>query len=41
VVIISNDQTSPASAEGISLLTDSSWYETVTRLNPLIKKIYI
>ncbi|TSC84460.1 MAG: alanine racemase [Parcubacteria group bacterium Gr01-1014_17] len=41
VVIITKNQKSPASAEGISLITDSSWYEVVTRLNPLIKRIYI
>ena len=40
-VIMSKNQKSLASAEGISLLTDSSWYETVTRLDPLIKRIYI
>ncbi len=40
VTIIGKNQTSPASAKGIALLTDSSWYEVVTRLNPLIKRIY-
>ncbi len=40
VTIIGRNQTSPASAKGIALLTDSSWYEVVTRLNPLIKRIY-
>lgn len=41
VIIIGKNQESPASAEGISLITDSSWYEVVTCLNPLIKRIYI
>lgn len=41
VVLIGKNQTSPASAEGMSRLTDSSWYEVVTRLNPLIKRVYI
>jgi alanine racemase len=41
VTIIEKNQESPASAESISLITDSSWYEVVTRLNPLIKRIYI
>ena len=40
VMIISTDDTSPASAEGIGGLLDASRYEIVTRLNPLIKRIY-
>lgn len=40
-IIMSKNQESSASAEGISLTIDSSWYEVVTRLNPLIKRIYI
>lgn len=41
VVIIGNDSTSFCSMEGISRILDLSWYETVTRLNPLIKRIYL
>jgi alanine racemase len=40
VIILGNDDTSPASAEGIATLLGASWYEIVTRLNPLIKRIY-
>lgn len=40
VVLVGRDQASSVSAEGIARLTDSSWYEVVTRLNPLIKRIY-
>lgn len=40
VVILGSDDTSPASAEGIANLLGASWYEVVTRLNPLIKRIY-
>ena len=40
VIILGTDNNSPVSAEGIASLTDSSWYEVVTRLNPLIKRLY-
>ncbi|KKW11285.1 MAG: Alanine racemase [Parcubacteria group bacterium GW2011_GWA2_49_9] len=40
VTILGADDTSPASAEGMAGLLDASWYEIVTRLNPLIKRIY-
>ncbi len=40
VVILGQNGDSPASAEGIATLTDASWYEVVTRINPLIKRIY-
>ncbi|MDO8591042.1 MAG: alanine racemase [bacterium] len=40
VIILGPDGDSPVSAEGISRLTDDSWYEVVTCLNPLIKRIY-
>ncbi|MSU56356.1 MAG: alanine racemase [Candidatus Taylorbacteria bacterium] len=40
VTILGTDDTSPTSAEGIAGLLDASWYEVVTRLNPLIKRIY-
>ena len=38
-VLIAKNQSSPASFSGIALLTDSSWYEVATRLNPLIRRI--
>ena len=40
VTILGDDDTSPVSAEGIAVLLGASWYEIVTRLNPLIKRIY-
>jgi alanine racemase len=40
VVVMGDDDTSPCSATGISESTGLWWYETVTRLNPLIKRIY-
>jgi alanine racemase len=40
VTILGANDTSPASAEGMAGLLDASWYEIVTRLNPLIKRIY-
>ncbi len=40
VTILDNDDASLVSAEGISGLIDASWYELLTRLNPLIKRIY-
>lgn len=40
-IILGQDSASPVSAEGIAALTDSSWYEIVTRLNPLIKRMYV
>lgn len=41
VVVISDNSISQCSMEGISNIVDLSWYETVTRLNPLIKRIYL
>ena len=41
VKVIGNDSNSTCSMEGISGILDVSWYETVTRLNPLIKRFYI
>ncbi|OGI95203.1 alanine racemase [Candidatus Nomurabacteria bacterium RIFCSPLOWO2_01_FULL_42_17] len=41
VTVIGKDSDSPCSMEGISNILDLSWYETVTRLNPLIKRIYL
>jgi alanine racemase len=41
VILIGNDSDSPCSMEGISEILDLSWYETVTRLNPLIKRMYL
>ncbi|PIQ68103.1 MAG: alanine racemase [Candidatus Taylorbacteria bacterium CG11_big_fil_rev_8_21_14_0_20_46_11] len=40
VVIIGHESAKTASAEGISDILDASWYEVVTRINPLIKRIY-
>ena len=41
VVLIGKSGSVEVSAEDISYLTDASWYEIVTRLNPLIKRIYL
>ncbi|HTE49035.1 MAG TPA: alanine racemase [Candidatus Paceibacterota bacterium] len=41
VVVIGNDSDSTCSMEGISNISNLSWYETVTRLNPLIKRVYL
>ena len=40
VTVIGSDSSSPCSMEGISGILDLSWYETITRLNPRIKRIY-
>jgi alanine racemase len=40
VIVKGDDGAVLTSAEGIANLTDTSWYEVVTRLNPLIKRIY-
>lgn len=40
VIIKGDDGAVLTSVEGIANLTDSSWYEVVTRLNPLIKRVY-
>ncbi len=40
VVALGGADSLPASATGLSHLLDASWYEVVTRLNPLIKRIY-
>lgn len=40
VVILGADETSPASAAGIARTLDASWYEVITCLNPLIRRIY-
>ena len=39
-VLIGTNGGASLSAERFSYLADSSWYEIVTRLNPLIKKLY-
>ncbi|KKU95726.1 MAG: Alanine racemase [Parcubacteria group bacterium GW2011_GWC2_48_17] len=41
VVIMGGDDSLPISAAGLARSLDESWYEIVTRLNPLIKRIYI
>ena len=41
VILIAPNQELSASALGISRLTDSSWYETIVRLNPLIKRVFV
>ena len=41
VVIMGDNGASVCSAEGISNITGLWWYEIITRLNPLIKRIYI
>lgn len=40
-VILDRKKESTASAESLGSLSDSSWYEIITRLNPLIRRIYI
>ena len=40
VVVLSSDSVSPASAEALVRVADASWYELITRLNPLIKRVY-
>ena len=40
VIVMGGDDSLPVSATGIARSLDASWYEVVTRLNPLIKRIY-
>ena len=40
VVVMGGSENSPVSAMGLARAIDASWYEVVTRLNPLIKRIY-
>lgn len=40
VLVMGGDDELPVSASGLSRALDASWYEVVTRLNPLIKRIY-
>ncbi len=40
VVVMGGSEDSPVSAMGLARAIDVSWYEVVTRLNPLIKRIY-
>lgn len=40
VVVMGGADSLPISAEGLARSLDESWYEIVTRLNPLIKRIY-
>ena len=39
-IILDRSEKSSASAESLGAFSDSSWYEIITRLNPLIKRIY-
>ena len=39
-IIMGGDDHLPVSAAGFAQALDASWYEVVTRLNPLIKRIY-
>ena len=41
VIVMDGYDTSPVSAAGIARSLDASWYEVITRLNPLIKRIYV
>lgn len=41
VTIVGQNSDSPVSAVGISDVLDASWYEVITRLNPLIKRFYL
>ncbi len=40
VTVMGGGEDSPVSAMGLARAIDASWYEVVTRLNPLIKRIY-
>ncbi len=40
VVAMGGGETTPTSAAGLARALDESWYEIVTRLNPLIKRVY-
>ena len=40
VLIMGGADISPVSAAGLARSLDASWYEIVTRLNPLIKRLY-
>lgn len=40
VVVMGGADSSPVSAAGLARSLDASWYEVVTRLNPLIKRIF-
>jgi alanine racemase len=40
VLVLGGNDASPVSAEGVASLLCASWYEVITRLNPLIKRIY-
>ena len=39
--VIGKDGTKEVTAEEMASLSDTSWYETITSLNPLIKRIYL
>ncbi|MSU55439.1 MAG: alanine racemase [Candidatus Taylorbacteria bacterium] len=41
VTVLGQGAKSAVSAMGISELSDSSWYELITRINPLIKRFYL
>ncbi|MFA6963108.1 MAG: alanine racemase [Patescibacteria group bacterium] len=41
VTLIGKDESAEITAEEMAYLSDTSWYETVTCINPLIKKFYI
>ena len=41
VTIIGKDQDKEISAQDFAQLSDTSWYEIITTINPLIKRIYI
>ena len=40
VILIGRDGKEEISAYELALLSDTSWYETITQINPLIKRIY-
>lgn len=41
VLVMGGNDSLPVSAAGLARSLDASWYEVVTRLNPLIKRIYL
>ena len=40
IIVMGGNDSLPVSAAGFARALDASWYEVVTRLNPLIKRIY-
>jgi alanine racemase len=41
VTLIGRDQKLEISAVDLSILAGTSWYEIITQINPLVKKVYL